>query len=594
MNWNVIVIVICILIAAFAVWKEYVRANQSRLLLRLLATITAIIALACIALPLTYRVDVNQQDKREALLLTEGFSADSVSRYNTEKIFTLNSTISKKIPKATLLYDLADLKVDSTIAQIHILGNGLDKEDLQRLDHIPVIFYPAAFKQGISAISWNERLKAGEELNIEGTYKNSLPQKIKLVLKGLSTGLDSVIIQPGEAGPFNLRSTPKNPGKNVYELLAITGMDTLENQNIPVQIEPAKHLNILMLTASPDFESRFLKNWLSESGFAVAVRSAISKDKFNKEFINLAQFPLDHLSTSVFGKFDVLIADLSVLKTLNGVETAVLQQEVTQKGLGVVIRADSCLRSNSWLQRDFPSDRLAVKDPAPVSLSIQGKTDSTAKLNAGMVYLVNQANTQSLVSDEHGHVLAANTLAGAGKLVFTPLNNTFSWILSGDKADYSTVWSLLITKAARKVTTPESWTVKSAIPTASNPVELQLESGVAPSVIQIDSAVIAPIQNSKLPFQWKVKYWPQLAGWQAVKQSNGTLNWFYVYSYDDWKTIRALKKQANIKAYIAGNVINSNVTKQIHEKATITVSKIYFYVLLLMACAFLWLEAKLR
>lgn len=594
MNWNAIVIIICILIAAFAVWKEYVRANQSRLVLRLLATITTIIALACIALPLTYRVDVNRQDKREVLLLTEGFSADSVSRYNTKKIFTLNSAISKKIPKATLIYDLVDLKSDSTITQIRILGDGLDKEELQRLDHVPVIFHPAAFKQGISAISWNERLKAGDEINIVGTYKNSLPQKIKLVLKGLSTGLDSVIIPPGVAGPFNLRSTPKNPGKNVYKLLVIAGIDTLENQNIPVQIEPAKPLNILMLTASPDFESRFLKNWLSGNGFAVAVRSAISKDKFNKEFINLDQFPLDHLSASVFGKFDVLIADLSVLKTLNGAEATALQQEVTQKGLGVVIRADSSLRSNSWLQRDFPADRLAVKDPVPVSLSVQGKTNNTAKLNAGMVYLANQANTQSLINDEHGHVLAANALAGAGKLVFTPLNNTFSWILSGDKADYSALWSLLIAKAARKVATPESWTVKSAIPTVSNPVELQLESAVVPSVIQIDNAVIAPIQSSKLPFQWKVNYWPQTVGWQAVKQSNGALNWFYVYSYDDWKKVRALKKQADTKAYIANNVINSNVTKQIHEKATIAVSKIYFYVLLLMACAFLWLEAKFR
>jgi len=594
MNWNAIVIIICILIAAFAVWKEYVRANQSRLVLRLLATITAIIALACIALPLTYQVDVNRQDKKEALLLTQGFSADSVSRYNTEKMFTLNNTISKKIPKAVLIYDLADLKSDSTITQIRILGDGLDKEELQRLDHVPVIFYPAALKQGITAVSWNEHLKAGDEINVAGTYKNSLPEKIKLVLKGLSTGLDSVIIPSGEAGAFNLRSTPKNQGKNVYKLLAIAGTDTLENQSIPVQIEPAKPLNVLMLTASPDFESRFLKNWLSESGFAVAVRSAISKDKFNKEFINLDQFPLDHLSASVFGKFDVLIADLSVLKTLNRAEAAALQQEVTQKGLGVVIRADSSLRSNSWLQRDFPADRLALKDPAPVSLSIQGKTGNTAKLNAGMVYLANQANTQSLVSDEHGHVLAANALAGTGKLVFTPLNNTFSWILGGDKADYSALWSLLITKAALKVATPESWTVKSPIPTVSNSVELQLEGAVAPSEIQIEGAVIAPIQNSKLPFQWKVNYWPQVAGWQSIKQSNGTLNWFYVYNYEEWKTIRALKKQADTKAYIASNVINSNVTKQIHEKATIAVSKIYFYVLLLMACAFLWLEARFR
>ncbi|WP_184547421.1 hypothetical protein [Mucilaginibacter sp. FT3.2] len=594
MNWNPIVIVICILLAVFAVWKEVVRLNKSRLLPRIVASIIAVAALACIVIPLSYQIDVNKQDKNEALLLTDGFSKDSLIQYKTEKLFTLDGKIKKDIPKAIQIFDLGDLRSDSTITQVRILGNGLNKTELQQFGGLPLAFHPIPVKQGITAISWNKQLKTGEDLNIQGIYQNTLAKKIKLVLNGLSTGLDSTIIEAGKTAPFNLNTVPKNSGRNIYSLLVLAGGDTLEKESIPVQIEHAKPLKVLMLTSSPDFESRFLKNWLSENGYAVVVRSAISKDKFNKEFINIEQFPLDHLSAAVFNKFDVLIGDLSVLKTLNSAEAAALQQDVNQKGLGVIVRADSALKSDYWMQRNFSSDRLAVKDPAPVSLILQGKMALSAKLNAGIVYINNQNNIQSLVSDKQGHILAASTLAGAGKLVFTPLNSTFSWVLGGNKTDYAGLWSLLISKVTRKLPTSENWTVKSAIPTLSNPVELLLESATIPSDIQIEGGTIGPKQNAFIPFEWLVKYWPTSAGWQSVKQANGMLKWFYVYNNADWRSIRALKKQADTKAYVIQHAINSNVTKQIQEKATITVRKIYFYVLLLMACAFLWLEARFR
>jgi hypothetical protein len=592
MNWNSVVIIICILVAAFAVWKEYTRSNKSRLGLRIIALIAVVIALACIALPLSYHTDITKQDKNEAVLITSGFNKDSLNHYAAKKLFTLDRKIKNIVPKAVALHNLDELAADSTITQLRILGDGLDQENLRELNHLPVIFYPQAPKNGITAISWNEKINTGDELTIQGRFKNSSTKKVKLLLKGLSTVLDSVVIGSASTTDFQLATTPKSSGKIVYSLVAMVESDTLEKESLPVQIDPVKPLKVLMLTASPDFEGRFLKNWLSANGYAVAIRSAISKEKYSKEFINLEQFPLDHLTAPVLGKFDVLIGDLVVLKSLRGAEAAALQQEVTQKGLGIIVRADSTLRSTSWLQRDFSSNSIAVKEPAPVSLLLQGKTGRTAKLNAGLAYIDSQNGTQPLVSDERGHLLAGSTLAGAGKIIFTHLNNTFSWMLSGNKQDYSNLWSLLISKASRKVQVAENWNVLSAVPSVSNPVQLQLESAAAPSAIKANDIIIPPQQNSLIPFEWKVGYLPQSTGWQMVKQNNGILNWWYVYKDDEWSGIRTQKKQTDTKAYIAKNVIVNNVTKQIHEKRTIAVPKIYFYVLLLMACVFLWVEAK--
>lgn len=592
MNWNYLVIIICILLTAWAGWKEYARKSKSRLILRIIAVVVAAVSLACIALPITYQINVQNTGKNEAILVTKGFNLDSLKRYNGQKLFVLDQKMHGKVPKATFLHHINALFADSSITQLHILGDGLDREDLEQLNHLPVVFYPQEIKEGITAINWNEKIKTGDELHIQGRFKNASSQKTKLILRGLSTNLDSAMIEPAGTAEFHLTTTPKNQGKYVYSLVAMNGADTLANEPLPVQIEPVKPLKVLMLTASPDFESRFLKNWFSAKGYGVAIRSAISKDKCNKEFINLEQFPIDHISASVLDKFDVLIGDLAVLKTLNGQEGAALQQEVIQKGLGLIVQADSTLRSTSWLQRDFPSDRLAVKNPAPVSLILQGKATSHAKLNAGSVYIDHQNGTQPLVSDEHGHLLASRALAGAGKIVFTPLNNTFSWMLSGNEHDYSVLWTLLIDKASRKMEVTENWTVRSELPVVSNPVQLQLESAVVPSVIKTESAITPPQQNSRIPFEWKATYWPGSMGWQSVKQNNGVSTSWYVYKNDDWESIRTLKKQADTKVYIAKNAIVNNVTKQIHEKVTIAVSKVYFYGLLLMACVFLWVEAK--
>jgi hypothetical protein len=104
--------------------------------------------------------------------------------------------------------------------------------------------------------------------------------------------------------------------------------------------------------------------------------------------------------------------------------------------------------------------------------------------------------------------------------------------------------------------------------------------------------MLAPQQSQLLPFEYQYQYWPQKPGWQSVKINNGVLNWWYVYREDEWKSLRILKKQSDTKNYGINSRNTNNVTKQIQKKATISVSKIYAYILLLLACTFLWFEAK--
>ncbi|MDN3547678.1 hypothetical protein [Mucilaginibacter aquaedulcis] len=590
MNWNSLVVIVCVMVAALAVWKEYVRPDKANFILRISAVLLAVIALACIAIPLTYNADVLQSGKQEAILLTPGFNADSLNKYNNSRLFTIDNTI--KSDKVKWLSSVNELTSDSTITSLRILGDGLNEDQLQQLNHLPVVFKPEELKQGITAISWNEKLKAGDELIVQGSFKNSSTKKVKLLLRGLSTSLDSVIVEPNSSADIHLKNAPKISGRAVFDLLTIAGNDTLEKEDIPIQIEPSKPLNVLLLTSSPDFESRFLKNWLSESGFGVAVRSAISKGKISTEFINQPKVSLDHLSAQVLSKFDVLISDLAVLKSLKGQEAAALKSEVTQNGLGIITKPDSTLRSDSWLQSSFATGRLQGRDTIPSFILVTGNDQKLGKLSNSLVDVKFQTGSQPLIHDEHNHILASSILSGSGKVIFMTLNSTFNWVLSGNKNNYTALWSLLINKTARKVPGTERWNVSTAIPTVSSPVSLQAQ-GTVSKVQLVGKVTLSPQQNPLLPFENKYTYWPQNAGWHSIKMNNGSLNWWYVYHQQDWKSLRILKKQTDTKSYIAKNAIMNNVTKQIQKKARNTVPKIYFYVLLLITSTFLWAEAKL-
>jgi hypothetical protein len=581
-SWIYIVYALCIFMVVLFAWLEYRRANKRFLLLRIVAAIMVVVALACIILPVKYNSTVTKTGLHNTILLTAGFDADSLPNGIDTATVTMDEAIKKAYPKAKLISGLDEL---SNTGPLDIYGNGLSKDELAQLDSLPVTFHAAKIAAGVSNISWNDKLKAGEALHVQGLYNNTSAQKIKLVLTGLNTGLDSVTLPPNAQTAFEFSATPKATGKIVFTLKA----DTALQGRLPVQVEPIKPLKILMLSASPDFESKFLKNWLSENGYSVALRSAISKGKYNSEYINIGQFNLDKLSAQTLDKFDVLIGDLSVLSTLNSTESDVLKQQVADKGLGLIIRADTAGKT-SWLQRQFPVDRPSGKEPAPASLFINGNKSGSGKLAYGTAHLIYQNGTQPLVKTKE-RVLAGSALYGSGKIVFTTLNNTFSWVLGGNKQDYTALWSALINKATRKGDEVRGDIQFSSLPVNNQPVTLQVsQSNTLP--ITINNELMAPMQNADVPFEWAAIYRSPAAGWQNLKQGDKPGNWF-AYAQNEWKTLQSAERITATKKYAYLHPNNQIVTKQIQQKVGIAIPKIYFYILLLAASTFLWIETKL-
>ncbi|MBW4888289.1 hypothetical protein KXQ82_01115 [Mucilaginibacter sp. HMF5004] len=591
MSWSIIVAVICLVLLIFSVWKEAMRVNRGHLIWRMVAVTVAVAMLACIALPLTYTSTQKTPDEHRAVLLTDGFSVDSLKQYPGIPIFTTNAAIKKEYAKAILLNTLTEIKTNHPdITGLNIWGYGLDADELKQLDKMPVRFGAAVKPTGVATVNWNRELKSGEALTVQGHLNGDDGKPYQLILKGLNVTLDSITVKGNS--DFELRSTPKIKGNAVYNLIAKSDKDTLESEQLPIHVTAVKPVRILILASSPDFENRFLKNWLSANSYAVHIRTAISKNKFSTEAINASQMHLVNLSAATFQNFDVILGDQLALQSLSAAESSALRQQVTQKGLGLIVRADSTDKGAIWFGNSFPLNRISGQTQSAAALQLSGKTIQTEKLVTDPVNIIYKEGTQILVSDARNKALVSTCLAGSGKVIFSTINNTYSWMLAGDENDYTAYWSLLISKAARKAAVPVSINLVDDFPQVNHETRMQVLSGSAPGQVSVAATNPAFVQSVAMPFLWSASIWPVKPGWQTVANIGDDGNDFYAFSEKDWKTIKNMRKIFVTNSYTKENLLNYTLRTSTERPIVKPISQIWFYLLLLAACSFLWAEAK--
>lgn len=580
--WNYIVIGLSMLVLVFVLAKEILRANKARRTARIIAVLLAVASLACIALPVSFSRNSPGNNNTEVILLTEGYNADSLQAFQKKsagiKVYTLPEYMAA-LPVANVL---------------HVFGFGLTATQWQQLPRCTIIMHTSPVPEGIIAADWPQRMVTGEKLYLQGIYNNIVGKPVKLILSGFGTALDSLTIAAGKQVPFTLQTIPRHQGVGAYSLVVMQGKDTVQQQPVPVEVLPARTLNVLFLASAPGFENRFLANWLAQHGYAVAMRSSISRDKYDHTFLNTPRITLDRLSPVLLDKYDVVLSDATALQALSGNELSALRQQVEQKGLGLVVKADTLLNRNAFYGYHFPLTTSKDSTHQSVALLLPGSTLETAPLPVEQPVYINYDNgTQPLIKDKQAKIYASSALQGSGKLVVTTLIQTYSWPLAGNQADYERYWSILLQKAARKAVVKTTWRTTPAFSYMHEPVKLYLETPVAdlPQII-VEGAPVAPARSG---FEWQVSYWPQHAGWQTALDNAGDTCRWYVFPAGSWQQVRALSTLHETAQFAAQQSYHDHVTQDVTKPAStsIPVSKAWFFILFLLSCTFLWVERKM-
>ena len=578
---NYIIPGFCLLLLILLVGKEASRANKQRLWLRLLASILAVASLLSLVIPIPMQKEISDTGIRQAVLLTDGYNTDSL------KAFTAGQQ------RAIQVYTEDSLScIDSNFSVVHIFGNGLKDADLKRLGNSLLVFHPTVIDRGITAIHWPQQLRSGEQLWLQGScvHKDTVP--VKIILSAFGESLDSVMLQANTTNQFSLNAVPKQLGKAIYQIIVVSGKDTLQREPLPVEVIPSKPLKVLVLAASPGFENKFLQDRISLREFGVVTRTRISKEKYDKAFLNTPVFSFNQINQALLSKFDVLVTDADEWAAFTPAERANIQDAAEENGLGLIIQTDSL--APAAYAKEFET-YAGVADQPQLWIQLNDAVHSSASLQIEKpLFIRNHPGIQSLITDAAKHTLAAVALQGRGKLVVSTIPNSYSWLLAGNEKMYDAYWYNLLQQAAKRSVPADVISTADVFSIAGFPVSIQVQSNANTfPIVLAGTGAFAFQQNSSLPFQWQSLYWPFISGWQNFNTGSGLKKAIYVFDTSNWRTVRASEKIRHTKQYIeqqrqlpAKSIIQPKYT-------TTNIPAICFLLIFILCCSFLWIERKI-
>ena len=529
--WDYMVLGLCLAMLVFLCWKELRRMDRHWLAARVIATILSVAALGCIVLPLYYHREVLELGK-ERVLLTEGYREDSVGAFLRAHPGIGVDTIE-----------------GARGGQWQVFGYGLTEDELEKLRPVSLTLHAPGKITGVLGADWPRELAKGERLTVQGRWAG---EKVKLLLTGLGKVMDSMEV----TDEFRLSVVPAQAGKAVYSLVAVAGADTLEREQLPVEVRADKAVRVLVLASSPDFENTFLINWLSKSGDQVASRTAVSRGKYHLSFVNMEERPLEPLSPAVLGAFDVVVADAGALPAAGTAAAGVLRRQVEENGLGLIIRVDSAGR-------------------AGVGFDGWGRA------------------MRALVRDSLGRVVVGCVRDGMGKVIFSKSDTSYVEWMEGRQAEYADYWGALLREVMREGEKEEKWVWQPAFAEVGMPMVGEVETGaVLPAgVVGSEPVTVYLAQDAVLPFRWRGRYWPVAAGWMAAHTQGGDTTWRYVWPVGAWAAADRERRRAATQGYLQKLRPAETERRMVPEK--VALPKGWLYALFVMAMVFLWVERKM-
>ncbi|KQC01276.1 hypothetical protein [Pedobacter sp. Hv1] len=592
MEFKYAILLACLAFGIFLVYKEFKRKNKAHLVWRIIASVAMVGAFAALIVPITYTVK-KVESVNELNLITVGTSSPTIAAIKGNKYYVDSAVLkAHQNIKANYLPDLAyHLQLHPELKQVHIYGYGLGKEELKKLENHTVAFHAGSVPSGVISCNWPAELKATTPLIVQGNYQNESDQAIKLLLFGLGKNIDSLSVKAKSSVDFSFKTIPKQTGKAVYRLIALQGKDTLSKEPVPFTVAKKEVMNVLVLASFPDFEYKFLKKWLYENQYPVALRSRISKNKYSTDFLNRKETNLDQINSETLKNIAVLLADEEELKALSAKERSTIQLAV-ENGMGLMIRLIDPKQTNPF--QNFNRYEIPASAEKPLAFKIPAEN---ANLNVlpfvQTLFLKTGANEQILVADTKGRAVVSTQLHGMGQVMGSTISATYQWQLAGKSADYTTFWSTLLDKASRKKSMDQTVQFVPQLTTVDQRTRL-IVSGTDDKVpdMRLGEVKLSPRQNMELPFEWDAVFWPSQLGWNQLKINQKAVD-FYVYQKSDWQNLKNANKISSTNHFIANQNKKQVNALQNNSSVEKEISKWWFLAIFLMAASFLWYELRI-
>ena len=576
------------LVAAGLAWLEYRRPNRANLVSRMIAVLVSV---AAIIVLLNTRSGTGR-----VTLLTPGapLAAHSREAVGLEQVQSLASLAAWQ-------------------PVIRLAGWGLLPHEWP--DEPPDVagFERAELPYGFTQLDAPAETGVGERMVVRGTATLATADSGWVILEDPAAARDSMRVTAAN-GEFALSDRPRAPGAVSYRLrIRAAGAPELA-ETIGVAVKPVALPSVLILDASPSFETGYLKRWLGEHGARVTIRTAISRGKYRTERLNNSDGEVERLTAGVLSRYQAVLADGGSIAALSSAERSALETQVRERGLGLLITADGpglLARGGCGLMNGFALDAISSsvapaggdKGDRRVARPVlkDGPRQSRIGIEAEAAS-IRPAGIEPVVNDEVGRMAAGWRRAASGRVGLTLLRAPSRWILEGESDLFATYWHALLRAVSRDTTTRVVLGADGPM-RADHPVFITLETmghwtgtgngerGTPATTVTSPGGEADTIPLAQDPFdpaRWSGRYWPKRAGWHRLELPGGRAIPFRVSNAFEWIGLEASARLAASTPRVAR--MNERTTTR--DLAREWLGPLAFASLLL-ALSWLWIESRL-
>lgn len=571
---------ILVLVTIFLLVLEWLKPRRF-FVYRLLAVIIAMLSIGMLMFRPSYLI----RDKSDQyLVLTLNYQKqhiDSVLEAHPELIVISYGDSSKRESNEKIQTRQQVKMLDGKIA--FIAGEGLSKSHFNLLQHKTFHYLPGQKPNGILEISLPSPTYPGHLSVIKGKFNAQESTILQLI--DPAGKIDSLILKyPGEHD-FTFQVLPKQAGKVLYTLKTITS-STEETANVPLIISEPQKLEVLMLQLAPSFEMRQLKNFLTEQGHGIQVRTQLSKSNFSHERVNTELNQVTSINDDALKNYDLLLLENSTLEKLSQRETEAIVK-ATKAGLGILMLMDQADNKNK--QANFVSSIPLLKDDHDtIHLSFYGS--SKKHILKKQRLSINPKQDVIPVLANTDRVLSAYRHQGFGKVAIQLINETYQLRLSGDSTAYAAIWTDLISKSSRTKPIKTEITITDQLPYyIGAPLTLNIISDEDKPLLYYENQIVPITEDLVIDNLWSATLRPQKIGWNSVQLSDSSQYDFYISGEHEWSALRRQKQmdlhQAEVTEQREGDYESIARYKSVPSYS--------FYLIFLFAMGFLWLAPKL-
>jgi hypothetical protein len=571
---------IMLVLTGLFVWKELRRRNKF-LPARILANVLILISMLGVLLRPSTRV---LRDTGEAVLLTKGYDvarADSLLKANPG----LKRVVAHDGEPYPESKQLASYQEIGSIPSIRfVIGEGIPSYALDLVKSGQFSFLKTKLPAGIVSLTTPARMVINKAYKLRGSFNSAGDAMLKLV--GPAGAEDSVQFTQAGTFPFELSFKARQPGRWVYKCVEVSKEFGEKSYELPLVVEPERHLRMLFIQKFPTAEVRQLKNFLAEKGHALALRYQVSRNTFNYEYANLDRVRIDRLTPGLLASFDLLFIDSDVLAELGETNRNGLYDAVKQ-GLGITLLLNELPRNSGKLNKFFPPIKgKSSSDTVHLRLAKESYT-----LPAQPVEIKNVPSIQVITSHDK-RILSGYQLVGFGKIGFQLLRETYRIRLEGNDDDYSQVWAELVERTGREQRERFRVVLDNRFPFfADEPLDVQVLSDGQEPTLTVDGIFTPLAEDVLMDDLWHGKVWAGDPGWHklSVEEDSSHLD-YYVSRENEWSALRIANQIIENK--LRGSMPGSEARIAGRYEAE-RISPLVFFVAFLIASAFLWLAPKI-